>query len=45
MFDLFLTPAYAPFAIAFVVMFGIGLIEAVGLGAGQFDLETDVDLY
>jgi hypothetical protein len=35
MFDVFLTPAYAPFAVTFVVMFGIGLIEAVGLGVGS----------
>jgi hypothetical protein len=44
MFDIFLTPAYAPFAIAFVVMLGIGLIEAIGLGIGQFDAGPDVDL-
>lgn len=42
MFAIFLTPAYAPFAIAFVVMIGIGLIEAVGLGLGHFDLHADV---
>ena len=45
MFDIFLTPAYAPFAVTFVVMFGIGLIEAVGLGVGQFDVDADVDLH
>lgn len=44
MFDIFLTPAYAPFAIAFVVMLGIGLIEAIGLGIGQYDVGADVDL-
>lgn len=38
----FLTPAYLPFAIAFVVMVGIGLIEAVGLGLGHLDLDGDV---
>ena len=38
----FLSPPYLPFAIAFVVMIGIGLIEAVGLGLGQFDLEGGV---
>lgn len=43
MFDLLLSPAYAPFAIAFVVMLGIGLIEAVGLGLGHLDLDTDID--
>ena len=31
----FLTPPYLPFAIAFVVMIGIGLIEAIGLGLGS----------
>ena len=38
----FLSPPYLPFAIAFVVMIGIGLIEAVGLGLGQLDLEGGV---
>lgn len=38
----FLTPAYLPFAIAFFVMIGIGLIEAVGLGLGHLDLSADV---
>src|SRR5882757_8849863 len=41
MLSLFLTPDYAPFAIAFVVMIGIGLIEAVGLGLGHLDLHAD----
>jgi hypothetical protein len=41
MFAVFLTPGYAPFAGAFVVMIGIGLIEAIGLSAGQFDLDAD----
>ena len=43
MFTLLLTPEYTPFAIAFVVMLGIGLIEAVGLGLGHLDLDADVD--
>lgn len=43
MFALFLTPAYLPFAIAFVVMVGIGLIEAIGLGLGHVDLHADAD--
>jgi hypothetical protein len=47
MLSLFLTPDYAPFAVAFVVMIGIGLIEAAGLGLGHFDLHAhtggDVD--
>jgi len=38
----FLTPAYLPFAVAFFVMIGIGLIEAVGLGLGHVDLGADV---
>jgi hypothetical protein len=42
MFAIFLTPAYAPFAIAFVIMIGIGLIEAIGLGLGHLDLHADV---
>jgi hypothetical protein len=36
----FLTPEYLPFAVAFVVMVGIGLIEAVGLGFGHFDFDS-----
>jgi hypothetical protein len=45
MFAPFLTPAYLPFAITFVVMVGIGLIEAIGLGLGQLDpnAEASVD--
>ncbi len=42
MVAIFLTPAYAPFAIAFVVMMGIGLIEAIGLGLGHLDLDGDM---
>ena len=40
MLDQLLSPAYMPFAISFVVMFGIGLIEAVGLGLGHLDLDS-----
>lgn len=43
MFAAFLGPAYLPFTVAFAVMIGIGLIEAIGLGVGQFDLDADVD--
>lgn len=47
MFSIFLTPEYAPFAIAFLIMVGIGLIEAIGLGVGHFgahlDFEHDID--
>jgi hypothetical protein len=39
MFTQLLTPGYLPFAIAFVVMVGIGLIEAIGLGLGQLDVD------
>lgn len=45
MFSLLLSPDYAPFAIAFVVMLGIGLIEAVGLGLGHLDMDTDIDAH
>nr|WP_168601891.1 OB-fold-containig protein [Novosphingobium sp. SG707] len=38
----FLTPPYLPFVIAFLVMIGIGLIEAIGLGFGSLDLHGDV---
>jgi hypothetical protein len=43
LFSIFLTPEYSPFAIAFVVMVGIGLIEAVGLGVGHLGAHIDVD--
>jgi hypothetical protein len=42
MFAQLLTPAYLPFAVAFVVMLGIGLIEAIGLGIGPLDTDPDV---
>ena len=42
-FNLLLTPEYAPFAISFVVMLGIGLIEGIGLGLGHLDFDSDVD--
>lgn len=42
MFDLFLSPAYAPFTVAFLVMIGIGLIEAIGLGLGSLDLHAEI---
>jgi hypothetical protein len=38
----FLTSAYLPFTLAFAVMIGVGLIEAVGLGLGQVDLEGEL---
>lgn len=42
MFAQLLTPPYLPFAVAFVVMVGIGLIEAIGLGLGHLDLHGDL---
>ena len=42
-FDTLFSPAYAPFAIAFVVMVGIGLVEAIGLGVGQLNLDSDAN--
>ena len=42
MFAQLMTPPYLPFAIAFVVMIGIGLIEAIGLGLGHLGLDADV---
>ncbi len=44
MFAAFLTSAYVPFSIAFVVMIGIGLIEAVGLGLGEVGVDADLGL-
>ena len=44
MFDLFFTSGYAVFAVAFVVMLGIGAIEAIGLGLGHFDLNPDLEI-
>lgn len=43
MFDMFLTAGFAPFTIALVIMIGVGAIEAIGLGAGQFDVHADLD--
>lgn len=36
-----LTDAYAPFTISFMLMCGIGLIEALGLGLGSIDMDMD----
>lgn len=36
------SPGYIIFAVSFALMIGIGLIEAVGLGLGQFDLDADI---
>lgn len=37
-----LSPGYAVFAAAFVLMVGIGIVEALGLGIGHLDLDADV---
>lgn len=36
------SPAYAPFALAFLVMLGVGIIEAVGLGLGHIDADAQL---
>jgi hypothetical protein len=38
-----MTQPYLPFATAFVVMIGIGLIEALGLGFGHLNPGADID--
>jgi hypothetical protein len=42
MLEQLLTPGYVVFAASFVVMLGIGLVEAVGLGIGHLDLHADI---
>ncbi|MET0365261.1 MAG: OB-fold-containig protein [Sphingobium sp.] len=42
MLSLLLSSDYAIFSAALVIMVGIGLIEAVGLGIGHFDLDADI---
>jgi hypothetical protein len=44
MFAVLLTTPYLPFVTAFVVMIGIGLIEAIGFGLGTLDLDADTGL-
>lgn len=43
MLEFALTDPYAPFTIAFLVMVGVGLIEAIGLGMGSLHLDADLD--
>jgi len=43
MLEFALTEPYAPFTIAFLVMVGVGLIEAIGLGMGSLHLDADLD--
>lgn len=38
----FLTPDYVVFTTTFVLMIGIGIIEAIGLGIGHLDLDSDI---
>ena len=45
MLDFALTDAYAPFTTAFMLMCGIGLLEAVGLGLGTLGADAHVDLH
>lgn len=40
----FLTSAYLPFTFSFVLMCGIGLIEAVGLGLGHLDFDGHAEI-
>lgn len=42
MLEHLLTPGYVVFATALVLMVGIGIIEAIGLGLGHIDLDTDI---
>lgn len=42
MLEQLLTPGYVVFATAFVLMIGIGIVEAVGLGFGHLDLHADI---
>ena len=37
-----MTPGYVVFATAFVLMIGIGIVEAIGLGFGHLDLHADI---
>ncbi len=43
MFALLMTPDYAIFTIAFLIMLGIGAIEGLGLGIGHLGLDTHVE--
>jgi hypothetical protein len=43
MFAVFFTTDYAIFSVAFVVMLGIGTIEAIGLGFGHLGLDADIE--
>lgn len=41
MLEQLLTPGYVVFAASFVLMAGIGIVEALGLGIGHLGLDTD----
>jgi hypothetical protein len=43
LFDQLFTTPFMPFTVAVLVMFGIGIIEAVGLGLSAFDLHLHID--
>lgn len=44
MIDFVLLPENLPFSVALIVMLMIGIAEAIGLGAGGVDLDTNADL-
>lgn len=44
MLEQLLTPGYVVFAASFILMAGIGLVEALGFGLGHLDLDLDTDL-
>jgi hypothetical protein len=43
MLTMLLSPDYILFAIAFVIMLGVGVIETIGLGIGHFDMDANLD--
>jgi Protein of unknown function (DUF1449) len=43
MVEVLFTPAYLPFAAAFCAMAMVGLIEALGLGLGGFEIDAELD--
>ena|SRR5688572_4207029 len=44
MIDFLLAPELVPFSVALLVMILVGLVEAIGLGAGAIHLDADADL-
>ena len=45
MFDFLLAPENLPFAVALIVMLGIGTVEAFGIGAGAAHFDMDADAH